>query len=208
MSLTSITRTERLRALMERDGIDVLVALKPENSFYLSGFNPIIYSHPVAAILPREGAPALLVHVLRDDHAKASSRIADVRLYGQWSNKVTMGPNWLDALRAILAERGVAGGRIGLELDFVSVSRFRELQAALPHATVADASGLIMAARIVKDADEVAHARAAAQIADTGMNAAIAELRRGGTERDISLAAMAAMDRHWADAFPDKEVCD
>ena len=43
MSLTSITRTERLRALMDRDGIDVLVALKPENSFYLSGFNPIIY---------------------------------------------------------------------------------------------------------------------------------------------------------------------
>lgn len=208
MTLTTITRTERLRALMDRHGIDVLVAFKPENSFYLSGFNPIIYSHPVAAILPREGAPALLVHVLRDDHAKASSCIADVRLYGHWSTKVTMGPNWPDALCAILNERGVAAGEIGLEFDFVSVSRFREIEASLPGASFADASALIMDARVIKDADEIAHARAAAQIADTGMNTAIAELRRGGTERDISLAAMAAMDRHWADAFPDKEVCD
>ena len=208
MSLTSITRTERLRALMERNGIDVLVAFKPENSFYLSGFNPIIYSHPIVAILPRDGEPALLVHVLRDDHAKASSHVADVRLYGHWSNKVTMGPNWQDALRAILAERGVGAGRIGLEFDFIPVSRLRELEAALPGAVFADASELIMQARVVKDADEIAHARAAAQIADVGMNVAIAELRRGGTERDISLAAMAAMDRYWADTFPDKEVCD
>lgn len=208
MAVTSNSRKHRLREMMAREGIDAIICFKPENSFYLCGFNPIIYSHPVVAILTRDGGEALLVHALRDDHARASSSVADVRLYGAWSTKVTMGPNWLDALKAILAERGVAVGAIGLELDFVSVSRFSEIEKALPGASFHDVSHLIMDVRTVKDADEIANARAASRIADIGMDAAIAELRRGGTERDISLAAMAAMDRCWADNFPDKEVSD
>lgn len=65
-----------------------------------------------------------------------------------------------------------------------------------------------MTTRLVKDADEIANARDAARIADTGMIAAVEAVRQGGSERDVSLAAMAAMNRFWADNFPDKEVCD
>jgi Xaa-Pro dipeptidase len=199
---------ERLRSAMIAQGIDAILAFKPENSFYICGFNPIIYSHPVVALLARDGADGLLVHALRDDHAKASTDIADVRLYGAWSTKVTMGPNWLDALAVMLAERGLDRARIGLELDFLPVTRFRQIEAKLPGATFVNVSDLVMTARVVKDTGEIADARAAARIADVGMDAAIAELRRGGSERDISLASMAAMDRFWADNFPDKEVSD
>src|ERR1700709_2716566 len=147
------TRYARLKKAMAAEGIDVIIALKPENSFYLSGFNPIIYSHPVVALFPREGEGTLLIHALRDDHAKASSKLKDIRLYGAWSTKVTMGPNWLDALRAILDEGGLATRTIGIELDFVSVTKFREIEAALPGATFRDVSDLIMEVRIVKDRD-------------------------------------------------------
>lgn len=201
-------RVERLRRQMRKDGIDVLVCFKPENSFYLTGFNPIIYSHPVVAVLPRDGKPQMLVHALRDDHARASTFVEDIRLYGAWSTKVTMGPKWQDALKAMLTEAGLAEGTIGIEEDFIPIARGRELAALLPKARFVNVSGTIMTARLVKDADEIENARAAARIADAGMVAAVEALRKGGSERDIALAAMAAMNRHWADNFPDKEVCD
>src|SRR6266567_1593931 len=202
------SRIERLRRRMREAGIDVLLSFKPENSFYLTGFNPIIYSHPVIAILPLEGEPSMLVHALRDDHARASTFVKDIRLYGAWSTKVTMGPSWLEALRRILEESGFAAGVVGLEEDFISVSRQRELQELLPRAGFRDVSHLVMATRFVKDADEIENCRAAARIADTGMVAAVDAVRQGGNEREISIASMAAMNRLWTDAYPDKEVCD
>ncbi|WNJ91510.1 Xaa-Pro peptidase family protein [Bosea sp. 685] len=201
-------RTERLRQRMRQAGLDVILAFKPESSFYLTGFNPIIYSHPVIAILPAQGKPSMLIHALRDDHARASTFIEDIRLYGAWSTKVTMGPSWLDALKTMLEEAGLAKAVIGVEEDFLPVARSRQLAELLPGASFRDASEMIMTTRLVKDADEIANARDAARIADTGMIAAVEAVRQGGSERDVSLAAMAAMNRFWADNFPDKEVCD
>src|SRR5258708_11682009 len=189
------SRIERLRRRMREAGIDVLLSFKPENSFYLTGFNPIIYSHPVIAILPLEGEPSMLVHALRDDHARASTFVKDIRLYGAWSTKVTMGPSWLEALRRMLDEGGLAGGVVGLEEDFISVSRQRELQELLPRASFRDVSHLVMATRVVKDADDIENCRAAARIADTGMAAAVDAVRQGGNEREISIESMAAMNR-------------
>ena len=137
-------RIDFLRRAMRERHIDALVCLKPQNSFYLSGFNPIIYSHPVVAILPREGDPVLLVHALRDDHARQSSWVRDIRLFGAWSTKQTMGHDWLAALWAILQERGVAEGTLGIEGDFLPIATMDQLRRRLPDARFADAVELIM----------------------------------------------------------------
>jgi Xaa-Pro dipeptidase len=202
------SRLQRLRDGMRLRGMDALICLKPESSFYLSGFNPIIYSHPVIAILPREGEPTLLVHALRDDHARLSAWVKQIRLYGAWSTKVTMGLHWLDALGAILAELGVAGGTLGIEEDFLPVTRVRQLQTLAPQARFADCSGLLQEVRSIKDATEIADARIAARLADTGMNAAIEALRGGANEREVSIAAMGVMNRLWLTDYPGIEVCD
>jgi Xaa-Pro dipeptidase len=202
------TRVARLRRMMDANGLDALICFKPENSFYLTGFNPIIYSHPVIAILPRRGAPVMLCHALRDYHARASSWVEEIRLYGAWSTKVTMGPNWLDALGAILREAGLATGTLGVEEDFLPVRRMAELTAIVPEARFADASDMLIEARLIKDAGEIALARIAAGLADAGMSAAIEALGQGGSERAVSVAAMAAMNRHWLERTPDIEVCD
>lgn len=201
-------RTRRLRESMRARGIDALICLKPESSFYLSGFNPIIYSHPVIAILPLEGEPVLLVHALRDDHARASAWVRTIRLYGAWSTKVTMGPNWPEALGSILAELGVDRATLGIEEDSLPLARMRQLQALAPAATFADASALIQKSRLIKGGQEIADARIAARIADVGMAAAIEALRARASEREVSIEAMAAMNQCWLKDFPDIEVCD
>lgn len=202
------SRIERLQGALRREGIDALVSLKPENSFYLSGFNPIIYSHPVVAILPAQGEPTVLVHALRDDHARASSWVPDIRLYGAWSTKKTMGPNWLDALREILRERGVADGTIGFEGDWLPVQRLEQLRNLLPGAHFRDASAVVEHSRHVKDEEEVRCARIAARLADAGMDTALGVLASGGSEREVAIRAQEAMNRCWLHEYPDIEVCD
>ena len=201
-------RVGRIQSAMRAAGIDVMVCFKPESTFLLSGFNPIIYSHPVIAIVPAQGEPIMLVHALRDDHGRASAFVSDIRLYGAWSTKVTMGPNWTDALASILAELGAKNACIGIEEDFVPIARFAQIKTALPDAHFKDVSKLLDHARMVKDPDEIAMARIAGIVADVGMNAAVDVLAQGGSERDIAISAMAAMNRHWADNYPDVEVCD
>lgn len=201
-------RIEHLRRAMRDGGIDALVCLKPQSSFYLSGFNPILYSHPVVAILPQTGDPVLLVHALRDDHARQSAWVQDVRLYGAWSTKRTMGPDWAAALRAILEERGVARGCLGIDGDFLPIAVMRQLEERLPGARFADVSTVIMESRMLKDAAEIARLRIAAELADVGMDAAIAAATARVSEREISVRAMQAMNRAWTDRYPEVEVGD
>ncbi len=196
-----------LRAAMRQQNLDALVCLKPETTFYLSGFNPIIYSHPVVVVLPVEGDPTLLIHALREDHARTSAWLPDIRLYGAWSTKKTMGPDWLAALRAILEEKGVCGGVLGIEEDHLPIKRMKDLQSIAPVARFVDASSIILEARMIKDAAEIASARKAARLADIGIEAAIDVLRVGGTEREVSIAGMRAMNNLWVRDYPDVEVC-
>lgn len=201
-------RVGRLKAGMARQNVDVIISFKPENSFYFTGFNPIIYSHPVIAILTRDHDPIMLVHALRDDHGRASAWVPDIRLYGAWSTKVTMGPNWQDALASILGDLGVAGKTVGIEEEFISLQRAGQLRKALPQATFSDVSHLIDHCRLIKDPDEIANARIAAGFADLGMDTAVAALAAGGNEREAAIASMHAMNTAWTRDFPDVEVCD
>ncbi|MBB2197101.1 MAG: Xaa-Pro peptidase family protein [Gluconacetobacter sp.] len=201
------SRIARMKAAMARQGIDVLICFKPENSFLLTGFNPIIYSHPVVAILPLDGEPALLVHALRDDHGRSESFVSDIRLYGAWSTKVTMGPTWMDGLRAILAEKTLDRARIGIEEDHMPVARYRVMTDLLPDATLTGASALIDRVRLVKDHDEIVNARLAAALADEGMRAAVDALAERRSEREVATLSMAAMNRAWC-AMPDIEAAD
>jgi len=201
-------RVRRVQAEMAERGIDATLLFKPENSFLLTGFNPIIYSHPVVAIVPRTGEPIMLVHALRDDHGRASAFVNDIRLYGAWSDKVTMGPNWLDALGTILGELGVREGTLAVEEDFMPVARQRQIAGHLPSATFVDASHFIDHVRLIKDADQIAMARIAARIADAGMDEAVRRVALGVSEREIALQSMHVMNQLWSSDYPDVEVAD
>ncbi|MEO8754841.1 MAG: Xaa-Pro peptidase family protein [Casimicrobiaceae bacterium] len=201
-------RIERLQRELRERGISALIVMKPENSFYLSGFNPILYSHPVVAILPANGDPVVLVHALRDDHARASAWTQNIRLYGAWSTKKTMGPNWLAALQQIVGELGAADGVLGFEGDWLPVARFNQFREAFPKAKWEDVADVIEHARLVKDEYELECARIAARIADAGMDAALAAIGRRASEREVAIAAQERMNRLWLTDYPDIEVAD
>ncbi|GIJ90375.1 hypothetical protein Asppvi_009329 [Aspergillus pseudoviridinutans] len=202
-------RVERLRALMTDQSIDAIVCLKPENTFYLSGFNPIIYSHPAIVVVTLDHDPILLVFALRGQHARASAWVTDIRLFGTWSDIETLAPDWKEALMIILTSLRASGKTIGLEEGFIPVAQSRNLAEILPQAKFVDVSPFIDQCRLVKDPDEIKNARIAARIADVGMDAAFTALARAGsTERDVAIASTNAMNQYWAENYGDDvEIC-
>ena len=202
-------RLARLKQEIALKNIDVLVAFKPEVTFLLTGFTPIIYSNPVIVIMPLDHDPILLVYALRDEIAHTSPWVTDIRLYGTWSasGRVSMGETWDAALSAILTELGVSNKTVGVEANFIPVDFDRQLRNALPDATFADVSALINTCRSIKDEDEIADARIAAKIADVGIQAAVECLAAGGNEQDASIASMHAMNKFWVQNYPEINVC-
>lgn len=84
---------------------------------------------------------------------------------------------------ALLAERGLHEGRIGIEFDGLSVADFRLLSVALPDAELLDASNLVRRLKMIKSPTEIGHLRTAVELAEAGI-IALRETLDIGISRD------------------------
>jgi len=187
------SRLQRLQSLMSRNNLDCLICFGQENSFYIARFNPTIYSNEVIAIL-RKGlaSPILVVNTLRKEKAEATIGHRVVYNYGEWFDVPTKGDTWDEAVKAIVGDDVMT---IGYE-DNIPVTTYRLLEQAFPHATFEPALHIIQSCRNIKDADEIANARIAAELCNAAMDAISKSLVCDGTEEDAVKAAWnAAYDR-------------
>lgn len=83
------------------------------------------------------------------------------------------------------------GGPVGV--DLLPVGALRRLEQMVPDVQFQDGQAVIEEARRVKHPIEVHMLRAAAEVADLGMQAAIAAVKPGATEIEVSTAAASAM---------------
>jgi len=94
-----------------------------------------------------------------------------------------------------LRSQGLEAGTLGVEMDVVPARLAQRVQGTFSGWTLADASPLILAQRMVKDAREVESIRHAAQVADAGHDALAEVLRPGLTELALAAEVEAAMRR-------------
>ncbi|MEU5269996.1 Xaa-Pro peptidase family protein [Streptomyces hygroscopicus] len=200
-------RWARVQDNLRTDGVDAMVVVKPQNTFYLSGYTPMIYSHPVLVVLPAEGEPVFVLHALRAHSSRTVSRISDIRPYGRWAKEI--GPDhWWQVLAEVMAERGLSDARIGVEGEFLPVTYQRRLEHTLPGAAFSDTGQALMRARYVKDAAELESLRVACEIADAGMDAALEAVAARRSEVEVSSAAMRTMQEVWSGHHPDRLAMD
>jgi len=200
-------RVEKIQDEMQKQELNALLIFQPHNSFYISGFNPIIQSTPVIAIVPAKGEPALLLACLRFAHAKAHTWIQDIYLYGRpWEGLDPIAPGYLEALEKIIGERGWSKGRIGVEKNYLTIGDHDKIRQMIPDAELVDCSPILYKSRLIKDDQEIEFLRISAAIADRGMEAALEVVREGATEQEITVRAQQAMNDMWIQQFPDIEV--
>jgi Xaa-Pro dipeptidase len=174
-------------ARVERQGLDGLLMFRQESMYYLTGYDTFGYCFFQCLYLGADGRMTLLARAPDARAARYTSNIDDVRIWVDAPDAIPA----LD-LKAILAEHGCAGRRLGVEWDAygLTAQNGRMLSAALEgFCTLEDASLLITGQRVIKRPAEIAYVRKAADIADQALAAALEIATPGAFEGDI-LAAL------------------
>ncbi|WP_329458789.1 aminopeptidase P family protein [Streptomyces sp. NBC_01497] len=102
------------------------------------------------------------------------------------------------------AGREAGAGSLAVEEDHLTVSRHRELAAAVPELRLTDLAGAVEQLRVVKDEEEISRLRIAAEIADQALGELLESILVGRTERHLALELERRLVDHGADgrAFP------
>jgi Xaa-Pro aminopeptidase len=179
---------DRALAYLREARLDALIATSPISILYLSDYfcwlDPLFKNYMVRpgassdlfqnfAVLPLDAEPALVVAGLWGRNA-SDSWIADVRMYGSHGLDYALAgpdlapaatwPDAFEALRGVLADRGLLGGRLGVELDALPSSALHELRKVAPQAALLDCSNLLRLVRMVKAPEEVRRLEASTRI--------------------------------------------
>jgi ectoine hydrolase len=189
-------RLARIRAAMDKAGLDALILSDPSNMAWATGYDGwSFYVHQSVVIGP-VGEPIWWGRAMDAAGARRTVWMMEDNIRG-YDDTYVQNPlkHPMETLAALLAEQGWDRGRIGVEMDnyYYSAKAHAVLDAHLP-GVLQDATGLVNWQRAVKSAAELERMRRAARIteamhrrilevAEPGMpkNALVAEIQRAGT---------------------------
>jgi Xaa-Pro dipeptidase len=186
-------RLRAVQAQLAARGMDGLVVVKPEHVRYLSGVwgysTRPEYAMPrrlIAIVVPQRGEPTLVVPKIELIFARRRTWIADVRHHVEWrqAGEVFGG---LALLHGVLKEKSLLGGRIGLELGFISAKLHALLCGEIPTAKFEDASGLVEEIRMIKSPEEIEIMRIGGRMAVNELKAEVAAIRSGVREYELAM---------------------
>lgn len=148
---------------------------------YTSGYAPVVRA--ANAVLFRDTDPVAVVPTGADAwYARTRAGLADVRVAGE-GDILSEYDDLGSGVAAVLAERGVSAGRIGVVgmRHAASAWEAERLRALLPDAELVDVTSAVTAVKAVKDPEDVAELEATAAIADEALEAFLAHVRPGAT---------------------------
>ncbi|HEY86404.1 MAG TPA: aminopeptidase P family protein [Chloroflexi bacterium] len=163
---------EKLRQKIQAENLDAFLVTQMENRRYLSGFSG--------------SSGALLIT------ADRQIILTDSRYYQQVGQEAPewelaeAGYDWPGYLAENLAGFGLHQAKIGFEAEAVSVAAFNKWREVLTDVTLRETSGLVMALRVSKTADELTAIRKAVALADRAMAHIYQWIQPGMTEKQVA----------------------
>ncbi len=192
----------RMRAMMERRGLDLVILRGLENSRYVSEFfhnGGNLGYRPFCVFFFRDPgkAPAFVVPAVDLHLAMTLTWIEDVRAYAMaeffTDIETHFYTDFAGAAKDILAERGVTGMVVGTEGDNLT-SGFRTLlDGLLAGNTIVDVSFEMELVRMVKTPEEIRRLKAATEITVLAHQSFREAIRPGATDHDLHKAACLRM---------------
>src|SRR5947207_8242037 len=173
-----LARIEQARAKLREKDLAALLIFAQESHYYLTGFDTSGFVFFQCAVLTADERPITLLTRLPDrEQARRTSIIEDIRI---WYD--TEGADPTSDLESILAERGLKGARIGVELNtfgLTGLNHERVRRRLAEWCVLEDASNLVRELRVTKSEAEIAYVRRAAALADDALEAMLATIRPG-----------------------------
>jgi Xaa-Pro aminopeptidase len=176
-------RLERVRGEMRRLRCDALVVDAIESIAYLTGLT-ISGTRYQACLVFLDRDPVMVLRSIDEETLLDTTWLSDYVLFGDSEDPVAV-------VQATLAKHGVAGRRIGFELDsnFLTVQVYQRLREALSEAAPVDFAGVLWELRLRKSPAEVELIRKAAAIAGQTMTRVMQAAAAGVWEREVAAVA-------------------
>ena len=199
-------RIAKTRAAMAAKGLDLVIVSDPSNMAWLTGYDGWSFYVHQAVLLGLEGEPLWWGRGMDAQGAKRTVFMGHDNIVGYADHYVQSSERHpMDQLSKVIAARGWAGARIGVEMDnyWFSAAANASLREHLREAQFFDATGLVNWQRIVKSEYEVEFIRRAARIVDA-MHAKVIELVEPGLPKNVLVAeiqkqAILGAGGHWGD---------
>ena len=181
-------RLAAVRTLMRDQGLDGIVVTVPENIYYLTGLDHWGFFACHALLVPLEGSMGLMCREM--ERITVENQVTNAEFFGHAD---TEEPS--DYIVKMIDDRGLSTARVGMEKrSLFLTARIAEMtQVSAPNVDWQDCSGLIDDLRLVKSPLEQEYTRKAAVAADAGTLAAIAAIRDGASDYEVSAECMHAM---------------
>jgi Xaa-Pro dipeptidase len=196
-------RIANVQSRLVEAGLDGLLVSFISNACYLSGYQAFAADMPVYVVVPQSGAPTLISTSLEVPNSLLCGWMDDLRATS-WQD-----PNAAaDEICAVLNEKGLAKGRIGLETrrSGLNVVVYQRILERLATASFEDASDLVANVRRIKSPAELEHMRKAGSIGKLGVEAGCAAVHDGATENDVAAAAFDAMTRAGSEYYSTQPI--
>lgn len=165
------SRLEKLRQYMKDARLDGILVYSKENRRYLSGFT---------------GSAGYLLIGMKDAYFVTDFRYKEqARLQCPGYEIIIHNNNIPQTLSEYISASRIS--RLGIEEDFMTVSFFDELKRTAVKIELTSAKSIMDSLRILKDADEIANIRRAAEITDAAFSHILGYIKPGMREQEISL---------------------
>jgi Xaa-Pro dipeptidase len=178
-------RIEKAKRLMAENRIDA-VFLEPGSSlFYYTGIRWSLSERLFGMVLPARGEPAYVVPGFEEMRARELIRFgSDIRVWQEDESPYKI-------VAQVLKDRGIAGGRIGME-ERVRFFHFDGIRKEARAAEYVSADPVTAGCRMFKSPAEIALMQRAAHITIAAFRAALATLHEGMAPQDLRENAAAA----------------
>lgn len=164
-------KVSSVQELLCEQGIHALLLFDPANIAYVTGFFHLQTERPLAAVIPQEGTPLLLIPLLEIDHIPV---YVDTETYFDYPGEI----NRIRWIKSHLKSRHLT--KIGIEPG-ISLSSYDILNNL--HVIRTD---LISEMRQIKDSEEIALISKAAEYADFAVERAVHHCKEGISEFEIN----------------------
>ena len=177
-------RRKKAQATMVEKGVAALQVTSRENYYYLTGD----VRNVARLFLPQQGEPTIIVFDEEVEPARAASGISDIR---GWRTPAQLMQHFF----SLVKEHNVSEKKVGFCVHSNPGFLVYKFLRSNPRMTVIENEEVLMPQRYVKDADELAAMKRAAEAADKGIAAAAVTIKPGATEIEVAAEAEYAMRR-------------
>jgi Xaa-Pro dipeptidase len=180
--------------------LDALVCVSPESFAYVTGFlsptQPLMRWRHAMALVTADGATALVVVDMEANTIRSKVPAGtDIAVWREFRFEA------MTVLADLVRKRGLAGARIGIELDYLPAGDFAELRELLPGAEFKPAQNLLARLRQIKTPGEIEILRRLSRIADKAITDAYHCVRAGLSEMELAAVLTRGVYQQGAEYF-------